>query len=76
MHGAKVKFVNAEQARLHNNFRNTKCKLLRTNAAIRFNKMFKIKQVNPKYVNVTNNLKKVHELVLNKVNVTTCTVQK
>jgi hypothetical protein len=28
MHGAKGKIVNAKQARLHNNFKNSKCKLL------------------------------------------------
>ena len=38
MHGAKVKIVNAKQAKLHNNFKNAKCKLLRTNAAIWFNR--------------------------------------
>jgi hypothetical protein len=32
--------VDAKQARLHNSFKNTKCKLLRTNAAIWFNKMW------------------------------------
>jgi hypothetical protein len=58
MHGAKVKIVNAKQARLHNNFKNTKCKLLRTNAAIRFNKMCKIKQVNPNYVKIKINGRK------------------
>ena len=31
---------------LHNSFKNTNCKLLRTNAAIWFNKMRRIKQVN------------------------------
>jgi hypothetical protein len=49
MHGAKVKIVNAKQARLHNSFKNIKCKLLRTDAAIWFNKMCKIK---PNYVNI------------------------
>jgi hypothetical protein len=34
LYGAKVKIVNAKQARLHNNLKNTKCKLLRTNAAV------------------------------------------
>jgi len=32
MHGERIKTVNAKQAKLYNNFRNTKCKLLRTNA--------------------------------------------
>ena len=34
MHGATLKIVDAKQARLHKSFKNTKCKLLRTNAAI------------------------------------------
>jgi len=37
MHGATLKIVDAKQARLHNNCKNTKCKLLKTNAAIWFN---------------------------------------
>jgi len=52
MHGATLKTVDAKQARLHNSFKNTKCKLLRTNAAIWFNKMCRIKQVKPKYINI------------------------
>jgi len=34
MHGERIKIINAQQAKLYNNFKNTKCKLLRTNAAI------------------------------------------
>jgi len=34
MPGERIKIVNAKQAKLYNNFKNTKCKLLRTNAAI------------------------------------------
>jgi hypothetical protein len=30
MHGATLKIMDAKQARLHNSFKNTKCKLLRT----------------------------------------------
>jgi hypothetical protein len=55
MHGAKVKIVNAKQARLYNSFKNTKCKLLRTNAAIWFNKMCRINQVKSNYVNIKIN---------------------
>jgi len=39
--------LDAKQARLHNSFKNTKCKLLQTNAAIWFNKMCGIKQRSP-----------------------------
>ena len=49
MHGATIKVVNAQQAKLQNIFKNTKLKLLKTNAAIWFNKMCKTKQLTPKY---------------------------
>jgi hypothetical protein len=55
MHGATVKIVDAKQARLHNSFKNTKCKLLRTNAAIWFNKMCRMKPVKPNYINIRIN---------------------
>jgi len=42
MHGATIKIVNAQQAKL-NNYKNTKLKLLKANAAILFNKMCKVK---------------------------------
>jgi len=38
MHGATIKIINAQQARL-NIYKNTKLKLLKTNAAIWFNKI-------------------------------------
>ena len=41
MHVATMKMVNAQQAKLINNYKNTKLKLLKTNAAIWFNKMCK-----------------------------------
>jgi len=55
MHGERIKVVNAKQARQHNNFKNTKCKLLRTNAAIWFNKMCRIRQIKPNYINISVN---------------------
>jgi len=55
MHGERIKIVNAKQAKLYNNFKNTKCKLLRTNAAIWFNNMCKIKQVKPGYIHIKIN---------------------
>ena len=42
MHGATVKTVNAQHAELIN-YKNTKLKLLKANAAIWFNKMCKVK---------------------------------
>ena len=39
MHGETVKFVGVQQAKLYNTYKNTKLKLLETNAAIWFNKM-------------------------------------
>ena len=38
MHGATIKIVNAQQAKLNSNYKNAKLKLLKTNAAIWFNK--------------------------------------
>ena len=55
MHGATVKIVDAKQARIHNSFKNTKYKLLRTSATIWFNKMCRIKQVKPNYINIKIN---------------------
>jgi len=55
MHGERIKIVDAKQARLHNSFKNTKCKLLRTNAAIWFNKMCRIRQIKPNYINIRVN---------------------
>jgi hypothetical protein len=39
MHGAMIKIINAQQARLINIYKNTKLKLLKVNAAIWFNKI-------------------------------------
>jgi len=46
--------VNAKQAKL-NNYKNTRLKLLKTNAAIWFNKMCKVKQLKPNYINIKIN---------------------
>jgi len=37
MHGATIKTVSAQQAKLSNNYKNTRLKLPKTNAAIWFN---------------------------------------
>jgi hypothetical protein len=34
MHGTTIKIIDAQQAKLRNNYKNTKLKLLKTNAAI------------------------------------------
>jgi hypothetical protein len=44
-----------QQAKLCNNYKNTKLKLLKTNAATWFNKVCKTKQLTPKYINIKVN---------------------
>ena len=44
MRGATIRISNAQQAKLNNSYKNTKLKLLKTKAAIWFNKMCKVKQ--------------------------------
>ena len=51
MHGkTTIKIIDAQQAKLRNNHKNTRLKLLKTNAAIWFNKMCRIKQLNSAFV--------------------------
>jgi len=50
MHGATTKIINAQQARLNNIYKNTKLKLLKTNASIWFNKICRDRQLKPKYI--------------------------
>jgi hypothetical protein len=38
MHGTTIKIIDAQQAKLRNDYKNTKLKLLKTNAEIWFNK--------------------------------------
>jgi hypothetical protein len=53
MHGrTTIKIVDAQQAKLRNNYKNTKLKLLKTNSAIWFNKTCRIKQLQPNYINI------------------------
>ena len=42
-----IKIIEASQARIYNNYKNTRPKLLKTNAAIWFNKICKTKQLTP-----------------------------
>jgi hypothetical protein len=50
MQGDRIKIVDDKQVRQLSNFKNTKGKLLRTNAAIWFNKMCRIIQIKPNYI--------------------------
>jgi len=45
MHGETLKFVNAQQAKSYNIYKNTKLMLLKTNAAIWFNKICREKLI-------------------------------
>jgi len=53
MHGATIDSV--QQAELSNNYKNTRLKLLKTNAAIWFNKMYEVKKLKANYTNVKIN---------------------
>ena len=61
LHRCTIKTVSAQQAKLNNNCKNTKLKLLKTNAAIWFNKVCKIKQLKPNYINVKINGQKLQD---------------
>ena len=43
MHGTCIKIREAQQAKIYNNYRNTRLKLLKMNAIIWFNKICKTK---------------------------------
>jgi hypothetical protein len=55
MHGATVKVINAQQARLNNIYKSTKLKLLKVNASIWFNKICREKQLKPNYISIKVN---------------------
>ena len=50
MHGVTMKFIEAQQAKLCNTYKNTRLKLLRTNMALRFNKICRLKHLKPNYI--------------------------
>jgi len=52
--------MNAQQAKL-NNYKNTRLKLLKTNAAIWFNKMCKVKHLKLNYINIKINRQKLQD---------------
>jgi len=58
MHSATIRIMNAQQVKLNNNYKNTRLKLLKTNAAIWFKKMCKVKQLKPNYTNIKINRQK------------------
>jgi hypothetical protein len=56
MHGELIfKFVNAKQAKLVHQYRNIKKKLLKSNAAIWFNKVCRSEQLTPSYIDIKVN---------------------
>jgi hypothetical protein len=56
MHGEdSVKIVSAQQAKVVKNYRNIKEKLHKTNSAIWFNKVCKLEQLSPKYIQIKIN---------------------
>jgi hypothetical protein len=55
MHGAHIKIIKAQEAKIWNICTNIQLKLLKTNAAIWFNKMCRTKQLTPKYIRIKVN---------------------
>jgi hypothetical protein len=58
LHGTTVKIIEPQQATLCTGYKNTKLKLLKTNPAVWFNKMCRIKHLKPNYINIKVNGKK------------------
>ena len=50
-----MKIGNAQQARINNNYKNTKLKLLKANAVIWFNKIYRTKQLKPNHIDIRIN---------------------
>ena len=61
MHGGNLKLIDARQAKVCNVYKNTKLKLLKTNAVIWFSKMCKIKQLKPNYIHFRTNSKTIQD---------------
>ena len=55
MQSTGVKIIEAQQAKFCKDYKHTKLKLLKKNAAIWFKKMCKTKQLNPKYFSIKIN---------------------
>ena len=58
MHGEKLKICNAQQARINNNYKNIRLKLLKVNSTIWFNKLCRTKGLQPNYIKVSTNGKR------------------
>ena len=53
MHGRKnIKLINAEQAKPVHQYKNTKIKLYKNNAAVWYNKTCRTRQITPTYANI------------------------
>ena len=55
VYGQSPSIMNALQAKSYYRYKNTKLKLLKTNAAIWYNKMCITKQIKPNYINIKIN---------------------
>jgi hypothetical protein len=62
MHGTTVKIIEAQEARLFTSYKNTRLKLLKTNVAIWFNNMCKMKLLKQNYINIKINGKKSKDI--------------
>jgi len=61
MHGVTVKFIEAQQAKLCNTYKNTRLKLLKTTATLWFNKMCRLKHLKPNYIHFKTNGNKLQD---------------
>jgi hypothetical protein len=63
LHGNHVtmRIIEAQQAKLCNTYKNTRLKLLKTNAALWFNKICSIKHLKPNYINFKTNGNKLQD---------------
>ena len=55
LRGTTVRIIDAQQAKLCTSCKNAKLKLLKTNTAIRFNKMGRVKHLKPNYIDIKIN---------------------
>ena len=55
MFSTYFEITEAQQTRMHNIYKNTKLKLIKTIATISYNKMFKAKQLTPIYIHIRFN---------------------
>jgi hypothetical protein len=64
MHGMNnMDVINAQQARIIHHYKNTKEELLKANAAVCFNKMWRLQHLIPKYIQIKvngNNTRIIH----------------